>query len=105
MSQLRRRWRVVVDDVEREIRTTAFDIAAIDENLPDAGWRTIHHAMVRMDIDGIPTEYHDWLNVLDEVEDLETKTSSNGTKPAGEGEAVEVADPTPTTPAPTNPTP
>ena len=75
MSQLRHRFRIVIDGVKHEIVTSARDMSAIDdpEKTPPAEstWRLIHAACIRLRLPDIPSSWEDFADRLDDMEDLE----------------------------------
>jgi len=79
MSTFRRRFRVVVDGVPHDIVTNARDMANIevDPTAPgglrgaDMTFRLIHAALMRLGVAGIPTDYDAFVDVLDDLDDLD----------------------------------
>jgi hypothetical protein len=78
MSTLRKRFRITVDEVPHDIVTSARDYAALD--LSGAGepvnqsmqtWAVLHSACMRLDVPGVPHDLDKFIDLLDEVEDLD----------------------------------
>lgn len=90
MSSLRHRFRITVDGQPHDIVTSARDFAAldldIDEGRPSAAvtWQMLHAACIRLDVPGIPHDIDKFIDLLDEVEDLDgipVGISANPTQP------------------------
>lgn len=78
MSQLRHKFRIVVDGVEHEIRTSARDMAALnlnefkeDEADMMFAFQLVHAACMRLRIEGVPADIDEFVDVLDDFDDLE----------------------------------
>jgi hypothetical protein len=96
MSALRHRFRVVLDGVPYEIVTSARDQAAvdIDADAIEAGdararatatWQVLHAAMQRLDIPGVPGDLDKFVDLLDDLDDLDPDEAAtpDPTRPAG----------------------
>lgn len=92
MSTLRRRYRVTVDGAAHDIVTSARDYAAIEVE-PDARpgaeqtWAMLHAAFIRLEVPGIPHDLGKFVDLLDDVEDLDGVPvgvpAENPTQPVG----------------------
>lgn len=77
MSALRKPFRVTVDGVPHDIVTSARDFAAIQledgQTLPGvmSTWAMLHAAMLRLGVPGIPSDLNAFVDLLDEIEDLD----------------------------------
>ena len=78
MSTLRHRYRLVIDGTKVEITTSARDMAAaqIDPtdpnvNMAEQTFRLLHAACVRSAVPNIPTDWEEFTDLLDDVDDLE----------------------------------
>jgi hypothetical protein len=76
MSQLRHKFRIVLDDQEHIITTSARDMANADiagegQNDVESTFRLLHAACVRLDIPNTPSDWASFADVLDDMEDLE----------------------------------
>ncbi len=85
MSQLRHRFRIVIDGTEYTIITSARDMAAAqvteeDPNLVNQTFRLLHAACLRLSLPNIPSNWEAFADVLDDLEDLEpdAQQQSNG---------------------------
>jgi hypothetical protein len=75
MSTFRHRYRIVVDDEPHDIVTSARDFAAVQmdsgANGADMTYLLIHTACMRLDVPGIPSDLDKFVDLLDELEDLD----------------------------------
>jgi hypothetical protein len=84
VSQLRHRFRIVVDGTEYTIITSARDMAAaqVNEEEPNAvnqTFRLLHAACLRLSLPNIPSSWEEFADVLDDLDDLEPEAGkSNG---------------------------
>lgn len=78
MSSLRKAYRITVDGVPHDIVTSARDYAAIE--VPDGEvrpspamqtWAVLHAACIRLEVPGIPHDVNKFVDLLDEVDDLD----------------------------------
>lgn len=75
MSALRHRFRIVVDEQQYEIQTTARDMANAESDDEHAGgvwttFRLVHAAALRLDLP-VPVSLDEFVDVLDEVTALD----------------------------------
>jgi hypothetical protein len=86
MSQLRHRFRIIIDGTKHEIVTSARDLTAVEDpenaNPAESTYRLIHAACIRLGLPEIPTLWHEFADLLDDMEDLEADSViGEGTSP------------------------
>lgn len=82
MSQFRHKWRITWDDKTYDITTTARDLAAMQLSLDTDGpvlspvqmMLVFHRAMLRLEIEGIPSDPDAFLDKMDDFDDMEPGT-------------------------------
>lgn len=85
MSALRHRYRITVDGVPHDILTSARDMAGMDfggvegELNPMQIWGLLHAACMRLEVPGVPHDLDKFIDLLDEIEDLEPATPAEVT--------------------------
>lgn len=101
MSQFRRRIQLVIDGRTVDVVTSARDFAAADVGDEVSGMENVlrlaHAACIRLHVDGIPTDWETFADLLDEFVDLDKKDSEHDAVSVN-GAAVELEpDPIPAT--------
>ena len=88
MSQFRALYRVTIDGVTHDVVTSAHDMADIpaDDRRMGTMYAMVHRACVRLHVPGCPTDYDQFLDLLDAIDKPE---SSNGN-----GSGAQDTDPT-----------
>lgn len=80
MSSLRHPFRIVVDGTSHDIVTSARDFAAVNMDVDEAGhsmasaavtWTMLHAACMRLEVSGVPHDLDKFIDLLDEVIDLD----------------------------------
>lgn len=77
MSSLRKRFRITIDGEPHDIVTSARDFAALDFDGDDKAamstqtWAMLHAACMRLDVPGVPHDLDKFIDLLDEVDDLD----------------------------------
>jgi hypothetical protein len=92
MSTLRKRFRITIDEVPHDIVTSARDFVDVDfENASAslATWTMLHAACLRLDVAGVPHDLDKFIDLLDNIEDLDGipyGVSENPTEPEHSGD-------------------
>jgi hypothetical protein len=78
MSNLRKSFLIVVDGQEHKIMTTARDMAAVTVDPTEVGgaaftFHLLHEACLRLEVPDIPPRFDDFVDLLDDLEDLDGK--------------------------------
>jgi hypothetical protein len=78
MSTFRKAFRLTVDGVPHDIVTSARDYAAIEVADGDAPlskamttWTMLHAACMRLEVPGIPHDVDKFIDLLDDIDDLD----------------------------------